>query len=331
MSCTVGEVGNPQETSIGSLLGDAALHAVSLVMPATSTAALTLYDKGWAELKTAVMELKRDVSALSKQGVLAAALDMSTAWCSSLSNGRARRSRPPGQLAGPTAGSVCLNEIVVGWVRGTLERSGDYQAGSYIVGRIDGIYLKPTAKSAFPKEVWSLKAKGDVVVRLAAFTPHDGDGAECDVLTATSFTRHHSERYFLNVHLSQFVAKVELPEGPGLIFSLPADLMARLREGQSAMKQSDQQALTAQRDARAQVQALKAQARREGSIDKMQKADLTTRIVQVFGELPNRWGPNSSATSSEPSLPPSSPAFSSSCRRVLRCSTLALCTKHSSA
>ena len=118
--------------------------------------------------------------------------------------------------------------------------------GRYVLGRVDGIYLKPTAKSAFPKETWLLKAKGDVILRLTLFDPKDPLGQDCSVVDAETFTRRPSAQAITHVAIHNFVVKAATGAGEsaaGARLTISKDQQTWLDNNYAAPVARDVQAL----------------------------------------------------------------------------------------
>ena len=201
--------------------------------------------------------------------------------------------QPAEQLGPATDGTVSLCELVIGWLPGKTDaKTDDHMPGRYVLGRVDGIYLKPTAKSAFPKETWLLKAKGDVILRLTLFDPKDPLGQDCSVVDAETFTRRPSAQAITHVAIHNFVVKAATGAGEsaaGARLTISKDQQTWLDNNYPALVARDVQALEREKATRDEARAKQAAARQDGPIQKMQKGDLYKKIKEVFFELPENW------------------------------------------
>ena len=112
--------------------------------------------------------------------------------------------------------AVYVNDYVVVWHGGKLV-DGVYVASDFVLARVKSIWLKPTAKSAFPKSFWLVHVQGDVHLRLKILQPEDESGNRCTFKAAKQFGWRQTDtalskdgsRAFLNVRLPSTLVATE--------------------------------------------------------------------------------------------------------------------------
>ena len=200
---------------------------------------------------------------------------------------------------------VHVNDYAVIWHGGRLNEAGAYVAGDFVLGQVESIWLKPTAKSAFPKSFWALKNKGDVWLRLKVCQPETAEGTPTSFKAAKQFGWHPANaasgvgsRAFINVrlHFSWIhtgagneigsAVKTEPVEGHTNVIRLITQPGARTR---ATCEQREKVGLMKVAGDKAAAVEADIQRRRAGPIESMQKGDLVSEIKKVYEQIPKSW------------------------------------------